>query len=109
MVLQVEIAEGEAPPRPETVDEDQIAELVEQNLAEKLTILPEVELAQALHDYVDKVASMGPSLSSLPRVTVSSNQHRGLRVFLASVWDIGSRQGLILHARLLLAAKSKRA
>ena len=102
MVLQVEIAEGEAPPRPETVDEDQIAELVEQNLAEKLTILPEVELAQALHDYVDKVASMGPSLSFLPRIrdpslvyvfitSMLSNQQRGfLQACLAPVWGLGS-------------------
>ena len=53
--MQQEVVEGDAPRRPEAVDEDQIADLVKENLTERLAIIPEPELAQALHDYVDKV------------------------------------------------------
>lgn len=49
--LQVEAA---AAPN-EAPDENQIEDLIAENLIDSLSILPEVDLANALHEFVEKV------------------------------------------------------
>ena len=46
---------GEHVPRPEAADEKQIEDLIQEHLVDNLEILPERELAFALHDFVEKV------------------------------------------------------
>ena len=46
------LAEGQ---RPEALDTAQMEALIAQHLRERLQLLPEVELANALHDFVEKV------------------------------------------------------
>ena len=41
--------------RPEALDEKQIEDLIAEHLQQHLEILPEQDLANALHDFVDKV------------------------------------------------------
>lgn len=41
--------------RPEAADEKQIEDLIQEHLVDNLEILPERELAFALHDFVEKV------------------------------------------------------
>ena len=49
-------AEGaEIMARPEAADEKQIEDLIQEHLVDNLEILPERELAFALHDFVEKV------------------------------------------------------
>ena len=50
----VQMAEAEAAPS-EAPDENHIEDLIAENLVDSLSILPEVELTNALHDFVDKV------------------------------------------------------
>ena len=40
----------------EAPDENQIEDLIAENLIDSLAILPEVDLANALHEFVDKVS-----------------------------------------------------
>ena len=44
--------------RPEAADEKQIEDLIQEHLIQNLEILPEQELAVALHEFVEKVASL---------------------------------------------------
>ncbi len=47
--------------RPEAADERQIEDLIQEHLVQNLEILPEQELAVALHDFVEKVGILvGP-------------------------------------------------
>lgn len=41
-------------------DEHQIEDLIADNLKDNLSILPETDLGNALHDYVDKVQLSSP-------------------------------------------------
>ena len=43
--------------RPEALDERQIEDLIAEHLQQHLEILPEQDLANALHEFVDKVLS----------------------------------------------------
>ena len=55
------LADGtELAARPETADEKQIEDLIQEHLVQNLEILPEQELAVALHDFVEKV-DMSPA------------------------------------------------
>lgn len=65
---------GEHVPRPEAADEKQIEDLIQEHLVDNLEILPERELAFALHDFVEKVGSF-PAL--LPRVQTTLPQMLG--------------------------------
>ncbi len=40
----------------EAPDENQIEDLIAENLIDSLAILPEIDLANALHEFVDKVS-----------------------------------------------------
>jgi len=42
--------------RPEALDEHQIEDLIAEHLQQHLEILPEQDLANALHNFVDKVS-----------------------------------------------------
>lgn len=55
---------GEHVPRPEAADEKQIEDLIQEHLVDNLEILPERELAFALHDFVEKVCSCSARKSS---------------------------------------------
>ena len=53
-----EVSEGAALTegiRPEALDERQIEDLIAEHLQQHLEILPEQDLANALHEFVDKV------------------------------------------------------
>ena len=43
---------------PQQLDETQIEDLITEHLVDNLAILPEVDLANALHDFVDKVPAI---------------------------------------------------
>lgn len=71
----VQTVEADKAPQ-EAPDENQIEDLIAENLIDSLAILPEIDLANALHDFVDKVrisrllASSAPS--TLPHKRASS-------------------------------------
>lgn len=50
----VQTVEADKAPQ-EAPDENQIEDLIAENLIDSLAILPEIDLANALHDFVDKV------------------------------------------------------
>lgn len=55
--------------RPEALDTAQMEALIAEHLRERLQLLPEVDLANALHDFVEKVcvpAPLGSKCVQLP-------------------------------------------
>ena len=48
--------------RPEALDERQIEDLIAEHLNQHLEILPEQDLANALHNFVDKVSPLALSV-----------------------------------------------
>jgi hypothetical protein len=50
--------------RPEALDQTRIEQLVEENLHAQLQVVEERELANALHEFVDKVPSMAMHFSA---------------------------------------------
>lgn len=60
--------------RPEALDERQIEDLIAEHLQQHLEILPEQDLANALHEFVDKVLSLRP-VNSLPGKNLANALH----------------------------------
>lgn len=54
-----QVTEADAPPN-EAPDENHIEDLIAENLIDSLAILPEADLANALHEFVEKVTPFAP-------------------------------------------------
>ncbi|KAK9844671.1 hypothetical protein WJX74_005353 [Apatococcus lobatus] len=86
---------GELAARPEAADEKQIEDLIQEHLVENLEILPERELAFALHDFVEKDEKQ--ALAECLRSILSDTQVAALGDESAEDLDQADTLAALLH------------
>ncbi|KAK9868394.1 hypothetical protein WJX84_007759 [Apatococcus fuscideae] len=85
----------EASARPEAADEKQIEDLIQEHLVQNLEILPEQELAVALHDFVEKDEKQ--ALADCLRTILSDTQLAALDDESAEDLDQADTLAALLH------------